>query len=340
MSDLLRLTPDAVEMLCEAAARGAGIAPDAARSLAAAATGAEMRGLHTLGLAYLPTFLQAAAEGRLDGGARPEIRQATPALFTCDARGGIPHLGFDLALERLMRTARSLGMAAFLQKNAHTCGELGHFTLRVAEGGLIALAATNGPALLAGSGVTDAVFCTNPVSLAAPRADAAPLLIDQASSHQARAEIRRRAQSGEELPEGWALDPCGRPTTDPTAALEGVLLPFGEWRGANLALMVEILAALLPGARWSADTPRSAAPMRGEGTGLSVILLDPGAIDPSFPERLDRHLRRLAARGVHIPGERKARSAERARRHGLQVPRSLVHALEAWAAGRPQMEAR
>src|SRR5690606_16204399 len=104
------------------------------------------------------------------------------------------------------------------------CGALGYFTGRLARKGLVSFAATNGPAVLAGAGSTKPVYCTNPMSFAAPSADGAPLVIDQSSSATAYVAIRRAAKAGEQIPEGWALDAGGMPTTDPAQAMKGTLL--------------------------------------------------------------------------------------------------------------------
>src|SRR3546814_20854701 len=102
------------------------------------------------------------------------------------------------------------------------------------------------------------VFCTVPLSVAVPTGDETPaLLIDQSSSSASLANIRASAEAGREIPEGWALDPAGHPTTDARAALAGSLLPFGGARGANIALMVELLSAALTGANWSRVAPPS-----------------------------------------------------------------------------------
>src|SRR5690606_11951921 len=141
--------------------------------------------------------------------------------------------------------------------------------------GLVALAATNGPALMAGSGSTRPVFCTNPLAFAAPRSDAPPLLIDQASSATAFVNIREAARRGEEIPPGWAVDREGNETTDPGKAIGGALRAFGGARGANIALMVEVLAAGVTGANWSLDAPSFTAGSQSPGSGLFVLGIEP-----------------------------------------------------------------
>ena len=121
------------------------------------------------------TTCEALAGGRIDGQAEPEITRPLPAIFLADARRGAAHPGFDQAFEDLAAAARTFGLAAFAQRNSYTCGALGYFTARLAERGLVALAATNGPALLAGSGADQAGLLHQPavVRCAAERRAAA-----------------------------------------------------------------------------------------------------------------------------------------------------------------------
>ena len=145
------------------------------------------------------------------------------------------------------RRAETFGIALFAQKGSYTTGELGYYPRRLAEAGLVAFAATSGPALMTVAGREDARLLHQPARLRRAGRRGPPLLIDQASSATAFVELRRYADRGEALPSGWAVDADGQPTTDPNAALRGALLAFGGARGANIALMVEVMAAGLGG---------------------------------------------------------------------------------------------
>jgi (2R)-3-sulfolactate dehydrogenase (NADP+) len=186
---------------------------------------------------------------------------------------------------------------------------------------LVAFAATSGPALMTVAGAKTPVYCTNPLAFAAPLDRGPPLLIDQASSATAFVQLRHYAERGEALPPGWAIDADGQPTTDPHAALRGALLAFGGARGANIALMVEVLAAGLSGANWALDAPSFTSGDRSPGSGLTVIAIAPSLLAPDFPQRLRLQLERLAGLGVHIPGRRVA-AAE------IELPDALVAEIE------------
>ena len=198
-----------------------------ARSIAAAAVSAEADGQPAVGLAHYRDYLSGLETGRIDGQAVPVITRPAGAIILSDARGGAAHPGFDLAFDDLVATARQFGLCMFVQNNAFTCGALGYFAERLAAEGLVALAATNGPAFLAGAGSTKPVYCTNPLAFAAPVDGGPPLVIDQSSSATAYVNISRAAERGEPIPEGWALDAAGKPTTDARAAMAGALVAFG-----------------------------------------------------------------------------------------------------------------
>jgi (2R)-3-sulfolactate dehydrogenase (NADP+) len=321
-----RFTLDAATELAARAVRAAGGGDEAARSLARATVSANSHGKGSSGFSHLMDYLTALRAGRIVGDVEPLITSPAPAALHCDARGGIAQLGFDRAFESLCERTRAFGIALFAQKGSYTTGELGYYPRRLAEAGLAAFAATSGPALMTVAGAKMPLYCTNPIAFAAPLDEGPPLLIDQASSATAFVELRRYAERGEALPPGWAVDANGEPTTDPKAALRGALLAFGGARGANIALMVEVMSAGLVGANWALDAPSFTSGDRSPGAGLTVIAIAPSLLAPDFPERLRLQLDRLAGLGVHIPG-RRAGTAE------IELPDALVAQIE--RAGAP-----
>lgn len=328
MSETVALSLQEAEELCFAAVRGVGASEAAARSLARATVAAEADGQPAVGLTHLLDYMQGFRDGRIAVDAEPVLTRPLPAIIQSDARGGLAHPGFDLAFEDLVAAAREIGLAIFSQSNGFTCGSLGYFVDRLAERGLVAMAATNGAALMAGSGGTKPVYCTNPLAFAAPGTDGTALLIDQASSATAFVNIRNAAERGESIPVGWAIDRDGNATTDPAQAMKGALLAFGGARGANIALMVEVLSAGLAGANWSLDAPSFTDGSESPGAGLFILAINPTVLQPDFGARLTRHLQRLSGQfDVHIPGKAKRARRLRASEEGIVVPASVVEAL-------------
>jgi (2R)-3-sulfolactate dehydrogenase (NADP+) len=321
-----RFTLQAATDLAARAIRGAGASDEAALSLARATVSANAHGKGPSGFSHLMDYLNALRAGRIVGDAEPLVTSPAPAAIHCDAQGGIAQVGFDRAFDSLSERARTFGLALFAQNGSYTTGELGYYPRRLADVGLVAFAATSGPALMTVAGAKAPVYCTNPIAFAAPLDEGPPLLIDQASSATAFVQLRRYAERGEALPPGWAVDGDGQPTTDPQAALRGALLAFGGARGANIALMVEVMAAGLTGANWALDAPSFISGDRSPGAGLLVIAITPALLAPDLPQRLRLQLDRLTELGVHIPGRRAAAT-------DIELPDALVAEIE--CAGAP-----
>lgn len=327
------ITPEELHSRCVAGLIGAGFSPANAEALAAQTVLTECLGQRSVGLNHTFDYVDEALSGQIDAGAAFTLSQPAPTIFHADGGGGIIQAAFDATFDRLCATARSQGLAMFVGRNATLCASLGTFALRLADAGLVGLAATNGAPLMAGSGGTKPVFCTNPLAFAAPQADGPPLLIDQSSSATAYVNIREAAEAGNPIPEGWALDRDGNPTTDPAKALDGVLLAFGGARGANIALMVEVLAAGLGDANWSVDASPFIDGESCPATGLFVLAINPEPAAPGFRARLGQHLERLANEfGVHIPGLTKSKKRQAAASGGIEIDDNLLSRLDELAA--------
>lgn len=331
------LTLDDALVLARAALRASGANADCARVMADALVDAESRGLDGVGLAHLLTYCEALRAGRIDGNADPTIERPTPIVFRADAEGGVGHLGFERVFEDLVGAARGFGLALFSQRNSFTNAALDWFVRRLAERGLVALAATNGgPAFMAPSGGSRAAFCTNPLAFAVPGEDGPTVLVDQSSSATAYVNIALAAERGETIPEGWALDAGGAPTTDPAAAMRGVLLAFGGARGANIALTVELLSAGLSGGAWSMDAPSFLEGGETPGIGLFVLAIDPDStFGPGFAERLESYAARLRDEfGAYVPGRSRAVRRAVAEADGLRPDPLVLARLRTIAAGK------
>lgn len=295
--------------LAERACFAAGANQATAYALAKATTSAALFGRSGVGFPHLLDYLSGFRAGRINGEAEPTLSSPLPAILHSDADGGVAQLGFDRALPTLVERTRTLGVALLTQGNSYPPGELGYYARRLALEGLIALTVSNSPAAVAGSPGGKIAFGTNPMAFAAPLAEAdAPLVIDQASSATAFVSLVKAAESGSKIPEGWAIDEKGEMTTDAAAGLRGALLAFGGAKGANVAMMIECLAAGLSGASWSLDMPDFQSGSRPIDAGMTIIAIQPTVIDKEFSSRLTRQLDRIAERGVYVPGRRQVRS--------------------------------
>lgn len=290
--------------LARSALQRAGANQQTADSVAVACIDAQMEGRTAIGMGHIEVYCSALRDGRADPDPDISLEWITPVLAKADAGAGIPHPVFELAFDDLVAAAKKFGIAMFGMRGGYTCGALGYFARRLAECDLVSLALANcGPAVVAGSGGTRPVFCTNPLAFSVPQEDGPPLLVDQATSQGALVNIRAARDAGRPIPAGWALDTEGNPTTDPAEALRGMLLTFGGARGANIALIVEIMAAGLNGAQWSLDSPSFADGPNALHVGLTVIAFDPYlTFGAGFHTHMRDYFERLAQHDVYLPG--------------------------------------
>jgi (2R)-3-sulfolactate dehydrogenase (NADP+) len=184
----------------------------------------------------------------------------------------------------------------------------------------------NTPKAIAPWGGKDPFFGTNPIAFAVPRITNDPLVIDLSLSKVARGKIMHAKKVNTKIPEGWALDSSGKPTTDPDQALKGSMLPIGEAKGSALALMVEILAATFSGGRPSNEATSFLDP-EGDppGVGQFLMFIDPGKDNGSFYNRLEKLLINIEEiEGVRLPGNRRKNDIQKSKDLGLLVPSNFI----------------
>ncbi|MGB5080406.1 MAG: Ldh family oxidoreductase, partial [Burkholderiales bacterium] len=243
-----RLPLDALAGLSARALERAGASPAMARATAGCLAAAEAQGIASHGVSRVPQYASQLRLGRADGKAVPKIVRERGGACLVDAACGLAYEACALAVGEALRRAREHGVAFSGVTNSNHFGVAAIHLAPVAQAGLVGLAFGNSPAAMPAWGGKTPLFGTNPVAAVFPRRAAPPLTIDLSLSEAARGRIMLAAREGKPIPQGWALDREGRPTTDAKAALEGSMLPAGGVKGAMLALVVELLACALTGA--------------------------------------------------------------------------------------------
>jgi (2R)-3-sulfolactate dehydrogenase (NADP+) len=328
-ADLLRLARNALEK--------AGANPVMAEAAAKHLLRAEEQGLPTHGLSRVPFYCGFLKSGRADGAARPKMVSDRAAVCLIDNGDGLPYESSEWAIQDVIQRARRNGIGfAGITNSAHV-GVLGIHLLPVAAAGMVGIAFTNSPAAIPAWGGKKALFGTNPVAFAFPRKKGDPLVIDLALTTVVRGRIMMAMQKGEKIPEGWALDRNGKPTTDPKEAIErGSLFPIGGAKGAMLALAFELVCAALTGSAigTEADSFFSEKGNRPK-IGHAFLAIDPGALagDERYLERVETVIgTMLADEGVRLPGARRFASEKKLRAGGIEVPDDLLAKIEKLAA--------
>ena len=331
MNDRVLTLGDAEAMVTAALMRCNTSAVNAA-IVARALVAAEADGLKGHGLSRVPSYAAQAKIGKVDGNVVPRIEHVTPALIRVDAGFGFAYPALEKAVAALIEAAPMMGIAAAAIRRSHHCGVAGHHVERLAQAGLVGMLFANTPSAMAPWGGKSAVFGTNPIAFACPLPGEAPIVIDMSLSKVARGNILAAKQKDQPIPEGWALDPDGKPTVDAGAALRGTMLPLGDAKGSALALMVELLAAGLTGANYAAD----ASPFLDDkgpppATGQFLIAIDPVL---TGSEAILKHFLKLAEQirgqeGARLPGARRIGLREKAQREGVKLSEALACEIEA-----------
>lgn len=244
-----------------------------------------------------------------------------------DAGHGFAHPAIDAGFPILVEAARSLGVAALTVRRSYNCGILGHHAERIAETGLIGLCFTHAPASIAPVGGSVPVIGTNPMALGVPDgAGGVRFVLDQSASVVAKSEVILRSRRGEAIPEGWALDAGGHPTTDPAAALKGSMLPAGRAKGFGMGLLAEVLASALSGAVASREASPFSGPAGGPpATGQCFLAIDPEAFAPGFGDRIAALAGAITAQeGARLPGARRLAARSRTEAGGIAVDDDLA----------------
>ena len=282
---------------------------------------------HSHGLFRLPWYVAGVKSGRANGKANPRVEQLAPAVIRVDGDGGFAPLGQAIAHQPLVDCARENGIAALAFVNMFHLAAIWPEVEKLAMEGLCAFAFTPSYPYVAPAGGTRPVYGTNPMGFAWPRADAPPMVFDQSSATMARGEIQIAARDGHRVPDDVGIGPDGEPTTDPNAVLEGAQLGFGGYKGASLAMMVELLAGAMIGEFLSIESIQDDAGEGGPPKGGELILaLNPARFgDPAgflaHGEKLFEAV--LAQEGTRLPGARRFENRLKTVESGIQIPQSL-----------------
>jgi len=302
------VTLQEIETVTRDALLAHGAAQWVADEMARTVRTAEGYGNRICGLYYLESYCQQLVTGRVKGDVEPEVTRPRPGIVAVDARFGFAQTAFLRALPAGLATARENGIATIAISHAHTCTAVGYFCEQVAREGLICLGMTNASPIVAPPGGKTRVIGTNPIAFAVPDGrGGVAMQFDQSTTQVALGRITMAKAAGEAIPEGWAIDAEGAPTTDPAAALGGSLVSAGGHKGWGFGLMAEILAAAMTGSKPS----REIAPLKApEGDphdiGQYFILIDPD-VQPGFAAAMTGLATAVAQDpGARMPGQGKA----------------------------------
>ena len=327
MSLETRVSISEAEQLVKNAFLKNGVKEDIAASVSTALVAAEAEGQVGHGFSRVKDYIAQVKSKKINVDAKIKIEHPKPTSLSIDADYGFAYPALDQAISEGALVAKEYGSAVVSIFNSHHCGALSIQVEKIANHGLIGLMMANTPKAIAPWGGKEPFFGTNPIAFAVPRKEKDPLVIDLSLSKVARGKIMHAKKVNTEIPEGWALDNSGNPTTDPDQALKGSMLPIGEAKGSALALMVEILAATFSGGRPSNEASSFLDPDGDPpGVGQFLMFIDPGKDNGSFFNRLEKLLSNIdEIDGVRLPGNRRKNDIQKSKDLGLLVPSNFIH---------------
>jgi LDH2 family malate/lactate/ureidoglycolate dehydrogenase len=306
---------------------------DDAGYLASTLVDADLRGVHSHGVLRVPEYVKKLTTGGVNPLGAPSVVRDVGACLVVDGGNSMGQIGVRFAMQCAIDRAASTGIAAVAVRGSNHCGALANYVLQAVAQDAIGIVTTNALPTMAAWGGAERILGINPLGVGVPAGDEWPVVYDAAFSASAHGKIRVFQQRGDPLPAGWALDADGRPTVDPGAAIDGLLLPIGEFKGANLAFIMGILSSMLSGAAYGTELgDMYAGPTAGQDGHFVAAIRVAAFEEPSrFKARVDTAVRQLhstrLAPGfdrVYAPGEKEFLTERENRELGIPLTRQTV----------------
>ena len=227
-----------------------GVGATQAKTIADCLVTADEYGVTSHGTAILPSHIDRINRGGYNLSPEFKIIKETSAFSVIDGDNAIGPVSAMFCLEHAMKKCRDSGVYTVFSRNNNTFGPAFYYSLKAAEQGFIAFICSNSPAQMAPIGGIDKMLGTNPLAAVIPVYDGDPIIIDMATSTVAKSKFKEYKNEGKPLPEGWALDKNGNPTTDPDEAISGLVLPMAGFKGYAISMLIDVIAGALSGAAY------------------------------------------------------------------------------------------
>ncbi len=320
----------------------AGVSAPSSRTVAEALVDADLRGIPSHGLMLIPMYVERLRAGSVSTADEAQVIVDTGAVAGLDAGHALGQLTSDQAMRLAIEKAHTHGVGIVSVRHAFHFGGAFRYVEQAAAAGCLGIALSNTRPLMPAPGGATPVVGNNPVAIGVPRAELDPIILDMALSEAALGKIRLAEAEQRQIPATWATDADGTPTTDPAAAIAGMLLPMGGPKGYGLAVMVDVLTGVLSGGSFGNRVQGMYADVTVPNDCAHFFLaLDVSAFGGS--RDFDTAVGALAAQigdsalapgteRVLLPGQREAEVAAAGREHGVNVNASVLEGLRATAA--------
>jgi len=335
--DIHIVQANSISNFCIAAGKAAGLPQEHSSILADTLVQADLRGVHSHGVARFPWYIKGFQFGEVNPLPSIRVTKDVGATAVVDGDNGLGLIVSYPAMRLAMDKAAKYGVGTVIVQKSNHYGMASYWSMMALERDMIGYTTTNGHPLLAPWGGITPSYSNNPISYAIPAGEEWPIVLDMSMSVGAMGKVRMAAVRNESLPQGWAMDKYGKPTTDPQVAIEGLLMPISGYKGYGLALVNDILSGVLSGGLFGTDIPKQ-KPDHYSAAGYChfFMALDINHFMPvsEFKERVDRMVRmmkdsRLAQSydRIYLPGEIEFETHHKRVRDGIPYSRETIDQL-------------
>lgn len=339
MADRYRLSD--LKDLCQSLLSAGGVDPADAAVVADNLVAANRRGVDSHGVIRLPLYLARLEAGLIAKKTAPKVVRQSAATAVVDAANGWGAPAGVFAMKVAIEKAAGTGVGMVGVRGSNHFGIAAYYGMMPLERDMIGLSLTNAAPSMAPWGGRDPYFGTNPICICVPAGEERPVVFDGATSVVAKGKIMVAQKKGVPIPPTWAADGRGVPTTDPNVGIKGVLLPFGTYKGSGLALAVEVLSGVLPGAAVALGVGSLYATDARADIGHFFAAIDVAAFGEAgeFKTKMDRMIREIRgqrrAEGVdriYVPGEIEFEKESETEARGVEVADETIREMAEYAA--------
>jgi LDH2 family malate/lactate/ureidoglycolate dehydrogenase len=311
-SENVLVAADAAKAFVASVLKGNGVSSEHADKIADCLVQADLRGVDSHGINRIPSYIARIRAGVLDPKAEPQLHQLTPVVAQVDGQNAFGFIAAHLAMRSAITMAKDFGIGMVSVKHSNHFGMSAWVVQQAVDAGMMSLVFTNSSSALPVWGGREKLMGVSPIACGAPAGNTKAFILDMAPSVAARGKIYKAQRRGEQIPEGWALDAEGRPTTDPGEALKGVMLPMGGPKGSALAIMMDVFSGVLSGSAFAGGVTNPYDPSRPADVGHFIVAIKPDlfmSLD-EFKERMDVLYRKVVGsekmagvERIYMPGE-------------------------------------
>jgi len=337
----LVVTESAARTFVEGVLSGNGVSPSNASIIADCLVQADLRGVDSHGINRIPSYMARIRQGVLDAKAAPILTQITPVVAQVDGKNGFGFLAAHLGMDTAIKMAKEMGIGMVSIKHSNHFGMSAWIVQQAVDAGMMSLVFTNSSPALPVWGGKDKLMGVSPIACGAPAGKSKPFILDMAPSIAARGKIYKAYRRGEQIPPDWALDADGKPTSDPGAALKGVMLPMGGPKGSALAIMMDVFSGVLSGSAFAGNVTNPYDPSKPADVGHFLVAIKPDlfmSLD-DFKERMDYLYQRVVGCDkmdgvdrIYFPGEIEQLMKEQRVANGIPYTDGEITALNEEAA--------